>query len=56
MEGCTESVRSGQSSVARRLLVSSPDLCGVKKAGAVMHGQKVDIVVSDPIDDAVAAD
>jgi len=49
-------VRSGQFCVARRLLVSGPDLCGVKKAGAVVHRQGVDIILSKPVDNAVAAD
>ena len=32
------------------------NFCGVKKASAVVHRQKVDLVFSNPIDDAVAAD
>ena len=40
----------------RDWLVSSSDLCGVKKAGAVVQRQEVNIVLSDSIDDAVAAD
>ncbi len=37
-------------------LIPGLDLCGVKKAGTVVQRQKVDLVLSNPIDDAVAAD
>jgi hypothetical protein len=37
-------------------LVPGLDLCSIKKAGTVVHRQKVDLVLPKPIDNAIAAD